>query len=196
MLAADRPPHRATPAGPPLQPLSPINLLGSGGSPVRNDNLTSFAYVGANDGRQEPPETYIAYRPGDPSSSTPIQPGETTQLKNAQTGKYCRLVPLPPGFPSPNARCNTQGMLCDQDSLATATTLTYTGSGLSYNGVPLVEMPPSRTLVLSADPACTLPGGDKLTFPPALLGELPSTLAVIAVMNAGVDCSLTCVPLS
>ena len=56
--------------------------------------------------------------------------------------------------------------------LATATILTYTGSGLSYNGVPLVEVPPSKTLVLSGDAACTVPGGDKLTFPPATLREL------------------------
>jgi hypothetical protein len=47
--------------------------------------------------------------------------------------------------------------------------LTYTGSGLSFNGVPLVVLPPSMTLVLSADPACTVPGGDKLTLPPASL---------------------------
>jgi hypothetical protein len=34
--------------------------------------------------------------------------------------------------------------------------------------VPLVVVPPSMTLVLSADPACTVPGGNKLTFPPVM----------------------------
>ncbi len=137
---------------------------------MRNDNLTNFAYVGPDDGKQQPPEIYTAFRPANPNDPTPIQPGETTQLKNTQTGKYCRLAQLAPGIVSP-ATCNTQGVICDQDTIATATVLTYTGSGLSYNGVPLVEVPPSKTLVLSSDPACTVPGGDKLTFPPAILCE-------------------------
>jgi hypothetical protein len=38
---------------------------------------------------------------------------------------------------------------------------------MSYNGVPLVVLPPSMTLVLSADPACTVPDGDKLYYLPA-----------------------------
>jgi hypothetical protein len=137
---------------------------------VRNDNLTNFAYVGPNDGVQQAPEVYTASRPGDPTSPTPIKPGETAQLQSTQTGKYCRLAQLPAGFVTP-ATCNTQGILCDQGTLATATVLTYTGTGLSFNGVPLVVLPPSMTLVLSADPACTAPGGDKLTFPPASLSE-------------------------
>jgi hypothetical protein len=147
-----------------------LKILDKDGHPVRNDNATNFAYVGPNDGKDDPQEIYLCYRPANPSDPTPIQPGETTQLKNAQTSKYCRLAQLPPGLVSPTA-CNTQGVICDQDTLATATVLTYTGSGLSFNGVPLVEVPPSKTLVLSADPACTVPGGDKLTFPPATLRE-------------------------
>jgi hypothetical protein len=43
--------------------------------------------------------------------------------------------------------------------------------------VPLVASPPSNTLVLSADPACTVPGGNQLTFPPAELGA--SQLVII-----------------
>ncbi len=155
---------------PPLQPLTPINLLSKDGYPVRNDNLTNFAYVGPNDGKTDPPEVYIAVRPGNPTDPTPIQPGETAQLQSTQTGKYCRLAQLPAGFVTP-ATCNTQGILCDQDSLATATILTYTGNGLSFNGVPLVVLPPSMTLVLSADPTCTVPGSDKLDFPTASLSE-------------------------
>ena len=51
---------------------------------------------------------------------------------------------------------------------AGASILTYTGTGLSYMGVPLVQLPESGTLVLSSDPACKLPpDGDKFTFPPA-----------------------------
>ena len=136
-----------------------------------------------------PPPTslsHTAYRPANPADPTPIQPGETTQLKNTQTGKYCRLTQLPAGYVSPTT-CNTQGVICDQDTIATATILTYTGSGLSYNGVPLVEVAPSKTLVLSADASCTVPGGDKLTFPLATLRELPRTLALSVMMLCSIN---------
>ncbi len=172
---------------------------------MRNDNLTNFAYVGPNDGQQQPPEVFYAFRPADPADPTPIQPGETAQLKNAQTGKYCRIAALTSGYPlskpisvlskkaklpprgvaaasfrakiSPSGRhllqvpssCATQGVLCDQDTIATSSTLTYTGLGMSYNGVPLVQSPNSRVLLLSSDPSCTTPGGNLLTFPPAAL---------------------------
>ncbi len=138
---------------------------------MRNDNLTNFAYVGPQDGQQQPPELYTAFRPSSPADPTPIQPGETAQLMNQQTGKYCRVERFPAGYISPTT-CNTQGIICDQDTLTTATILTYTGYGISYNGVPLVQVPPSNTLVLSADPACTVVNGDKFTFPPAVLCEL------------------------
>ncbi len=158
------------PASPSLQPIVPINVLDKDGNPVRNDNLTNFAYVGPNDGQQQAPEIYSAHHPANPSSTTPIQPGETTYLRNLQTGKYCRLATLAGITVSPST-CSTQGVLCDQDTTAAATILTYTGSGLSYNGVPLVQVAPSKTLVLTADPACTVPGGDTLTFPLATLCE-------------------------
>ena len=112
----------------------------------------------------------------------------------AQTGKYCRLAQLPSTYPlnrpvtqtssfksSKSASrgllqvpssCATQGVLCDLDSPTGATILTYTGYGMSYNGVPLVQSPNSKTLLLSSDPACTVPGGEQMTFPPANLCEL------------------------
>jgi hypothetical protein len=101
------------------------------------------------------------------------------------------VAPLPSGYPlntpvraastATGARhllqtpssCATQGVICDQDTIATATILTYTGSGLSYNGVPLVQSPISKTLLASADAGCTVPGGDRLTFPPATLTYEP-----------------------
>jgi hypothetical protein len=48
---------------------------------------------------------------------------------------------------------------------------------MSYNGVPLVEVAPSGTLVLSADPSCPAPGGSSMTFPPAMLCERHDTRA-------------------
>ncbi len=46
------------------------------------------------------------------------------------------------------ASCGSQGMVCDVDSAARATVLTYTGSGLSYDGTALTVLPGSGTLVL------------------------------------------------
>ena len=202
------------PSGLPITPLIPINILDQNGLPVRNDNATSFAYVGPNDGAQQPPEVFYAYHPANPSDPSPIDPGETAQLKNAQTGKYCRILQMPAAYPlgtsptgaagrkartapPPSSRkaralqpprparhtsrgllqtpssCATQAIICDQDTIATATILTYTGSGMSYNGLPLVQSPVSKTLLLSSNPACTVPGGDKLSFPPAALSRKP-----------------------
>jgi len=128
-----------------------------------------------------------------------------TPACDAATLQYCRLAALPATYPlnSPAGRvvasgsgarargllqvpssCATQGVLCDQDSAANATILTYTGSGLSYQGTPLVQSPGSATLLLSADPACSAPGGDKLTFPPAALCEWRAGAAAAAAAAA------------
>ena len=185
---------------------------------MRNDNLTNFAYVGPEDGITQPPEVYMAYRPSSPTNTTPIQPGETTQLMNMQTGKYCRIAQLPANYPlnKPGSRpqrtpssvssagsgrhllqvpssCITQGVLCDQDTIATASILTYTGTGMSYNGIPLVQSPNTNTLVLSADPACTVPGGDKLSFPPATL-SFPANLTAAGVYSLQVTIELSALP--
>jgi hypothetical protein len=75
--------------GPSLLPDMPLNLLGSvGGQPVRNDNSTSFGYLGSGDGSTSP-EQYLAYDPADPSSTEAIPPGDPVVLKNK-----VRYVPL------------------------------------------------------------------------------------------------------
>jgi hypothetical protein len=68
----------------------------------------------------------------------------------------CRLAPLPSG---------EQGVLCDQDTSATATVLTYTGSGLTYKGDPLVSAGPGKPLVLQSTAASPPPAGaSKMSF--------------------------------
>ncbi len=146
---------------PPLKPLVPLNILGKDGYPLRNDNTTNFGYIGKGNGTT-PPEMYTAYHPGNEDNPTPINAGETTIFKNIETGLWCRLAPF-----TPQTTCLTRGMLCDQSSPSSATVLTYTGDGLTYNGVPLVQQPVTRTLVLSSDPACSEPGGEKFKFPPS-----------------------------
>lgn len=77
------PPMTFTPAaGPALEPAVDFNVLSnSSGTPVRNDNSSWAAYVGAGDGTS-PPERYMAYSPTDPSSSSPLPPGSPVLLKN------------------------------------------------------------------------------------------------------------------
>ncbi len=110
---------------------------------------------------QSPPEVYAAYDPASPSGTAPIQPGQTAILKNLATGQFCRLAatPTPPEI----------GMICDQPSIATATSMTYTGSGLSYNGTPLEAAGPGEPLLLQNTTTGT---ADPFTlFPPGPLGE-------------------------
>ncbi len=145
---------------PPLKPITPINILDKDGYPVRNDNVTNFAYVGNGTGLT-PPEMYIAFHPGQQSNDDPIKPGQTAIFENMQTGMWCRLANF-----TPQTTCRTQGMLCDQASPDSADHITYTGFGLAYQGVPLVREKGSGTLVLSDDPACSEPGGEKFKFPP------------------------------
>jgi hypothetical protein len=53
-------------------------------------------------------------------------------------------------------------MVCDQPTAGTATVMTYTGKGLSYNGTPLVATAPGQPLLLSN---ATASGSDVLSFP-------------------------------
>ena len=82
-------------AGPPIDPLTPLNIISPTGQYVRNDNASNFAYVGNGTGLTAP-ERYIAYHPTNPfTDASPIDPYETCYLKNEATGLYCQLRPLP-----------------------------------------------------------------------------------------------------
>ena len=129
---------------------------------MRNDNLTNYAYVGSGSG-STPPELYLAYHADDLGDRSLIQPGETTKLQNEETGMWCQLRPLPSN--------STQiGMICDQASPATATPMTYTGDGLSYQGVKLVAPAGGAGTTLLLQNTTTAPvtgtSADNLTFVP------------------------------
>jgi hypothetical protein len=83
---------------PPLPANTPINILGPTGNPVRNDNTSSAAYLGTGNGLS-PAERYIAYDPTRPSSTTPIEAGQTAILKNLATGQFCRLMDITTSTP-------------------------------------------------------------------------------------------------
>ena len=158
------------PIGTPVPPNTPINLISPTGTYVRTDNSSSPATAGTGTGGTAP-EQYLAFHAGNLSSSSPIQPYTSTLLQSVQTGLYCRLAPLPSN--------STQiGMVCDQPSASGATALTYTGSGLSYNGIDLVATGPGQPLLLDNTTASPVQGptGDNLTLTPALVGACPDAL--------------------
>ena len=141
---------------------TPINIVTGSGSYVHNDNTTSPSLSGTGDGSTAP-EQYRAYDPANPASTDPIQAGDTTILRSEQTGQYCRLAPLP-------TNSSQLGMICDLATAASATPFTYTGSGLSYNGIPLVSTGPGAPLVLANTTTSPVSAsGDQLSFP--LAGE-------------------------
>jgi hypothetical protein len=73
--------------------------------------------------------------------------------------------------------CFTQGLLFDQTSPTTATAITYTGTGFTVGGVPLVQTPGSKTLILSSNPACTTPTGSIFTLQAAKICAPPGRTA-------------------
>ena len=153
------------PAGPPLAPNTPLNILSPNGSYVRTDNASSPATVGSGSGGT-PPEQYLAFHPDSLSSSSPIQPYNTTVLQSVETGLWCRLAPLA-------SNATQMGMVCDQATAATGTVLTYTGDGLSYNGIDLVASGPGQPLLLENTTRVPVAGptADNLALVPAPVGE-------------------------
>jgi hypothetical protein len=158
-----------------------LNIISPNGSYVRTDNSSSPATVGTGTGGSRP-EQYLAYHADNLNSTSPIQPYDTAVLRSVETGLWCRLTPLP-------SNTTQIGMVCDQATPATGTVLTYTGDGLSYNGIDLVATGPGQPLLLENTTAVPVPGPtkDNLTITPALVGEpaalhAPAPASCIAVL--------------
>ena len=151
------PPH----SGPPITPGIPLNIMpdAAAGQTVHADSLTSFAYQASGDGSSYA-EQFYAYNSLNLANTAPIQPWQTTILKSRQTGQYCHLAPLP-------ASPSLQGVVCDQATAATATVLTYTGTGLKYNNVALAPTGPGSALVLDASAIAAAAALDILPAPAA-----------------------------
>jgi hypothetical protein len=138
----------------------PISLVTGGGAYAMVDGAASPASSGNGTGTTAP-EQFTAVHPGATGSITPIQPGGTAILRSVATGAYCRLAPTP-------ANQTQIGVVCDQASAAAATPLTYTGNGLSYNGVPLAATTPGGPLLLSNTTSSpTSSASEMLSFPSA-----------------------------
>ena len=158
-------------AGPDIPPNTPLNIISPNGSYVRSDNSSSPATVGSGTGAS-PPEQYLAFHPDNLNSTSPIEPYDTAVLRSVETGLWCRLAPL-------TSNATQIGMICDQPTAATGTTLTYTGDGLSYNGIDLVASGPGQPLLLENTTRVPVSGptADNLTITPALTGQRPGWLS-------------------
>lgn len=98
----------------------PYNILGSGMCQVTSA-LNSMACPPGGDG-SSPLEQFLAFKPD--GSAGPIEAGSSMLLQSVQTGSFCRVV----------QQLTQQRLVCDQSSQAAATPVTYTGTGLAYNG--------------------------------------------------------------
>ena len=158
-------------AGPDIPPNTPLNIISPNGSYVRSDNSSSPATVGSGTGGTAP-EQYLAFHPDNLNSTSPIEPYDTAVLRSVETGLWCRLAPL-------TSNTTQIGMVCDQPTAATGTALTYTGDGLSYNGIDLVASGPGQPLLLENTTRVPVSGptADNLTITPALTGEPPGWLS-------------------
>ena len=143
-----------------------MNIISPNGSYVRSDNSSSPATVGTGTGGTAP-EQYLAFHPDNLGSTSPIEPYDTAVLRSVETGLWCRLAPL-------TSNTTQVGMVCDQVTATTGTPLTYTGDGLSYNGIDLVASGPGQPLLLENTTRVPVAGptADNLAITPALLGEL------------------------
>ena len=138
-----------------------------------------------------PEEQYLAYHPGNLTNISPVVPYETAVLRNVATGLWCRLAPLP-------SNTSQLGMLCDQNSPTMATNMTYTGDGLSYQGVALVASGPGQPLLLENTTAAPVPGptADNLLLVPAPVGGCLADWVQTWWLDQCVQLSIVVMPLS
>jgi hypothetical protein len=187
----------AAPCGQAIQPGTALNIMNADRSTVRTKDNRAYAVVLPGTGNQLA-EQFMAFVPGSLSSTSSIYPGGDLVLKSLQTGLYCRLATATVGVlrspargttPKGTApdRCATKGLVCDQPSFEAAFPFTYTGTGLQYQGVPLVQAPVTGVMLLTSDAACATAAGAAFTFPvaPAAAPAREPAAAAAAAAAAG-----------
>lgn len=138
-----------SPSGPPIKPDVPFTIntptgyvsVGTGGG----------ALVTNPTGKGDTPAEQFTLSPATSTTAGVITPGGYTYMKSVLTGKYCRLVP--------GATPGSQVVVCDLDTTAQAAPLKYTGSGVTYNGQPLLPGGPGQPLTIGGNTTVN-PTGD------------------------------------
>jgi hypothetical protein len=118
-------------------PPVPTNLTASGvysvvvGSPCRVESDTSYMYCPEGASQNDTAEQFALFPAATNSvnAGDPLRPGSSIFIKSLQTDKFCRVVTTADG---------KQQILCDVDDpydpAAGASTMTFTGTGFSYQG--------------------------------------------------------------
>jgi hypothetical protein len=131
-----------TPAGPVVKPGQPITIeTADGYLSVPNTGTSMFPNATATG--SNPAEQFML-TPTTGSSTAPVLPGTSTYVQSVATGMYCRVVP--------GTTANSQEIKCDQPTPATATLMTYTGSGLAYDGMTLGTSGPGKPATVNRGP--------------------------------------------
>lgn len=172
------------PAGPPLPPGNPIEILGTcgGRSNARMvvDNTTDPLRVGISTSTSTSssfPALSEQFIPQHPSgSSDTIDPGEPCLLRSVATGRFCRLAQL-------SSNASLTGLLCDAQQASNATVLVYAGNGLRLlNGTALVPSGPNCALVTNGTGGafCTGSNCSSVTLQPV---DVPTTSPVTSATS-------------
>jgi hypothetical protein len=131
-----------TPAGPVVKPGLYITIeTADGYLSVPNTGTSMFPNATATG--SNPAEQFVLTSPSG-SGTAPIVPGTSTYVQSVATGMYCRVVP--------GTTANSQEIKCDQPTPATATLMTYTGSGLAYDGMTLGTSGPGKPATVNRGP--------------------------------------------
>jgi hypothetical protein len=168
--------------GPSIPALQPISIGTSIGGCLAVNNATSPVYTSTGNCTGSSTTQQFKIRPATGGGSsiapgTPIQPGAGVIIESVETGMYCRVAVVDGG----------QGLLCDVTDPALATPVTYTGSGLSYGGLPLESGAPGAPLVVSPVEASTSyssSGGTTMVFQPAAPSIAPGGSCSRRIMQA------------
>jgi hypothetical protein len=149
-----------TPAGPAIAPALPVSF-NTGDGYLSVPNTATAMFTNATGTGNSPAEQFIL-TPATGSSTAPVLPGTTTIVQSVATGMYCRVVP--------GTTATSQEIKCDQPTTATATPMTYTGSGLVYNGLLLGTNGPGKPATFNSGTAVnpTSPGTNTTVTGPAV----------------------------
>ena len=134
------------PTGPVVKPGLPITINTTQGY-LSVPNAATSMFPNATATGSSPAEQFMLTS-ATGASTNPVLPGTTSIVQSVATGLYCRVVP--------STTAGVAEIKCDQLTPDTATPMTYTGSGLLYNGTLLGTSGPGQPATfgsVSIDPS-------------------------------------------
>ncbi len=141
---------------------APYNIFGGPGYCAVTSPTSTIACANSGSDGSTPAEQFIPYSP---TGSNIILPGDGVIWASNQTGMYCRVINTPTSLLT---------IACDQSSPSSASSFTYTGSTIYFEGRPLIVpadgstpyfAPPGSSPVVKPTPItpATQPEGPAIT---------------------------------